>query len=148
MRLTCSGCVQPVLVRERQNKVDRVHDEDPNVRGGTEWPKIAQNLRSICSQAFPGAFLPQAQGVPVNPHVQRVQNMYMAKGGGESLRPSYGRPKLTLISRGKTNLKQCSKKLAGHNFDSRAKSSWEKNFNIYKNFLSGGFRSTIKIVAS
>ena len=47
---------------------------------GTEWPIIAQNLRSICFQAFLGAFLPQVQGVPVNPRVQRVQNMY-DKGG-------------------------------------------------------------------
>ena len=36
----------------------------------------------------------------VNPHVQRVQNMY-GKGGRESSRPSYGRPKLTLISKEK-----------------------------------------------
>ena len=48
--------------------------------GGGGWPTIAQNLRSICFQAFLGAFLPQVRGVPVNPHVQRVQNMY-GKGG-------------------------------------------------------------------
>ena len=41
---------------------------------------------------------------------------------------------------------RCWKKLAGRNFDRRAKSSWEKIFNIYKNFLSGGFRSKVKIV--
>ena len=34
----------------------------------------------------------------VNPHVQRIQNMY-GKGGREYLRPSYGQPKLTLVSR-------------------------------------------------
>ena len=47
-----------------------------SVWNGTEWPIIAQNLRSICFQAFLGAFLPQVQGVPVNPHAQGVQNMY------------------------------------------------------------------------
>ena len=36
----------------------------------------------------------------VIPHGQRVQNMY-GKGGRESLRPRYGLPKLTLISREK-----------------------------------------------
>ena len=56
---------------------------------GTEWPIIAQNLRSICFQAFLGAFLPQVQGVPVNPHAQGVQNMY-DKGGKESKAPGYG----------------------------------------------------------
>ena len=43
---------------------------------------------------------------------------------------------------------RCSKNLAGRNFDFRAKSSWEKIFNIYKNFLSGGFRSKVKIVTA
>ena len=33
-----------------------------------------------------------------NPHVQRFR-ICMAKGGRESARPSYGRPKLTLITR-------------------------------------------------
>ena len=47
----------------------------------------------------------------------------MAKGGREALRPNYGRPKLTLISEEKKHLMQCNKKLAGRNFDSRAKSS-------------------------
>ena len=41
--------------------------------------QIAQNLGSICFQAF----LSQLRGVPVNPHVKRVQNMY-GKGGVES----------------------------------------------------------------
>ena len=49
---------------------------------GTEWPIIAQNLRSICFQAFLGAFLLQVQGVPVNPYVQRVQNMNDKGGQG------------------------------------------------------------------
>ena len=71
----------------------------------------------------------------------------MAKGSRESARPSYGRPKLTLISRGKNKQKSCSKKYHGRNFDFRAKSLGEKVFNIYKNFLSGGFRSKVKIVA-
>ena len=45
---------------------------------------------------FPGIsgciFVPgyQVQGGPVNPHAQRVQNMY-GKGGRESKMPSYGR---------------------------------------------------------
>ena len=55
-----------------------------------EGPIIAQNLRSICFQAFLGAFLPQLQGVPVYPHVQGVQNVY-GKGGRESKMPGYGR---------------------------------------------------------
>ena len=37
--------------------------EPYSVWKGTEWPIIAQNLRSICFQAFLGAFLPQVQGV-------------------------------------------------------------------------------------
>ena len=72
----------------------------------------------------------------------------MAKRGRESARPSYGRPKLTLISREKNHLRRCYKKPPGRNFDFRAKSSWEKFFNIYKNFLSGGFRSKVKIVTA
>ena len=36
----------------------------------------------------------------------------MGKGGRESARPSYGRPKLTLISREKNHLRRCSKKLS------------------------------------
>ena len=35
-----------------------------------------------------------------NPHVQRFR-ICMVKGGRETARPSYGRPKWTLISRGK-----------------------------------------------
>ena len=48
----------------------------------------------------------------------------------------------------KNRLRRCSKKPPGRNFDFRAKSSWEKIFNIYKNFLSGGFRSKVKIVTA
>ena len=47
----------------------------------------------------------------------------------------------------KNHLRRCSKKPPGRNFDFRAKSSWEKFFNIYKNFLSGGFCSKVKITA-
>ena len=43
--------------------------EPSSVLKGTEWPIIAQNLISICFQAFLGAFLPQVRGVLVNPHV-------------------------------------------------------------------------------
>ena len=46
--------------------------EPSSVWKGTEWPIIAQNLRSICFQAFLGAFLLQVQGVPLNPHVHKV----------------------------------------------------------------------------
>lgn len=60
--------------------------EPSSVWKGIEWPIIAQNLRSVCFQAFLGAFLPQAQGVPVNPHVQRVQNMYDKGGAGSQKR--------------------------------------------------------------
>ena len=42
---------------------------------------------------------------------------------------------------------RCSEKLLGHNFDRRAKSSWEKIFKYVKNFLSGGFCSKVKIAA-
>ena len=42
------------------------------VRGGAELPTIAQNLKSICFQAFLGVFLPHVQGVHVNPHVKTV----------------------------------------------------------------------------
>ena len=54
--------------------------EPSSVWKGTEWPIIAQNLKSICFQAFLGAILTHVQGVPVKPHIQRVQNMY-GKGG-------------------------------------------------------------------
>ena len=39
-------------------------------------------LEKYFFQGFLGAFLPQVQGVPVNPHVQRVQNMYGKEGQG------------------------------------------------------------------
>ena len=48
----------------------------------------------------------------------------------------------------KNHLRRCSKNLVGHNFDFRAKSSREKIFIYVKNFLSGGFCSKVKIVAS
>ena len=59
-------------------------------RGGSEWPTIAQNLRSIWFQALLGAFLTQLRGFPVNPHVQRVQNIY-GKGRLGVKMPGYGR---------------------------------------------------------
>ena len=49
----------------------------------------------------------------VNPYFQRVENMY-GKGGRESTRPSYGRPKLTLILR-KKHLRRCWNSRYGHN---------------------------------
>ena len=50
----------------------------------------------------------------MNPHVQRVQKSeyVYSKGGRESLRLSYDRPKFTLISRGKIHLRWCYKKCA------------------------------------
>ena len=39
-----------------------------------------------------------------------------------------------------------TKNSPGHNFDLRAKSSWEDFLNIYKKILSGGFCSHVKIV--
>ena len=48
----------------------------------------------------------------------------------------------------KKYLRRCSKKLHGRNFDFRAKSSWEKTFNKYKNFLSRGFCFKVKIVTA
>ena len=72
----------------------------------------------------------------------------MAKGGRESAWSSHGGPKLTIIlRRRKGHLRRCSPKLAGRNFDLRAKSSWEDFVNIYKKILSGGFSFRIKIVA-
>ena len=56
--------------------------EPSSVWKATVWPIIAQNLISICFQAFLGAFLPQVQRVPVNPRVQRVQNMCDKEGQG------------------------------------------------------------------
>ena len=59
----------------------------------------------------------------------------MAKGGRGSARPTYGRPKLTLISREKKIAsRRCYKNLAGRNLDSRAKSSLEDFFNVHKKF--------------
>ena len=46
----------------------------------------------------------------------RAFRICMAKGGRESARPSYGRPKLTLISREKNHLLRCFAKPFGHNF--------------------------------
>ena len=85
----------------------------------------------------------------MNPHVQRVQKSeyVYSKGGRESLRLSYGRSKLTLISREKKFLRRCNENLAGRNFDFRAKSSRENFFMYIKKILSGGFCSSIKIVA-
>ena len=40
---------------------------------------------------------------------------------------------------------RCSKNLAGRNFDFRAKSSWEKIFNIYKNFSQEDFAIKSKL---
>ena len=69
----------------------------------------------------------------------------MAKGSRESLRSSYGCSKLTLISK---NSLGSVPKLAGHNFDLRAKSSREDVRNVHKKILSIGFCSKVKIVTS
>ena len=82
----------------------------------------------------------------VNPHVQTVQNMY-GKGGQRVCKAELLPPEVDPYFERKNRLGRCCKKLGGHNFDFRAKSSWEKIFNIYKNFLSGGFCSQVKITA-
>ena len=125
-------------------------DEVWYIKGGT-WSILMSRRFRICIAKGGRESLR-----PLNIHIlnatwwilmSRRFRICMAKGGRESARPSYGRPKLTLILREKNCLRRCSKKLGGHNFDFRAKSSWEKSFNIYKNFLSGGFRSKVKIAA-
>ena len=67
--------------------------------------------------------------------MSRRYRICKAKEGRESLRPSYGPSKLTLISREKNHHRRCYEKLLGHNFDRRAKSSGENFFNIYKKIL-------------
>ena len=67
----------------------------------------------------------------LNPHVQRVWKM-CGKGGIESLRPSYGRPKLTLISREKIDPRRCYEKPLSHNFRDEASKFNEQTFDIYK----------------
>ena len=50
-------------VSQQQSWSEDLRGNNSEVRGGgTEWPTIAQNLKSICFQAFLGAFLPQVQG--------------------------------------------------------------------------------------
>ena len=56
----------------------------------------------------------------------------MAKGDRESARPSYGRPKLTLISRERKYVQLCLPKLFGHNFNAWTKSFSEDFLNVYK----------------
>ena len=53
-----------------------------------------------------------------------------------------------LILREKITERSVTKMLGGHNFDFRAKSSWEDFFNIYKKILSRGFCSKVKIVTA
>ena len=48
--------------------------------GGDRMTHNCSKVEKYLFQAFLGAFLPHVQGVPVNPHVQRVQNMN-GKGG-------------------------------------------------------------------
>jgi len=57
-----------------------------------------------------------------------------AKGGRESLRPSYGLLKLTLISREKNHLRRCDERLLGHNF-ALAFKWWPHNFRYTALFL-------------
>ena len=72
---------------------------------------------------------------------------YVWQRGVESLQGQVTAARSWPLFREKKNhLRRCYKKLGGHNSDFGAKSSWEKIFNIYKNFLSGGFRSKVKIV--
>ena len=62
----------------------------------------------------------------VNPYVQRVQNMY-DKGGRGTLRPSYGRPKVTLVSRFVATKLWRYKKLTHFHFSSETNRPWESN---------------------
>ena len=60
---------------------------------------------------------------------------YIWQKGVESLQgrvTSYGRPKLTLISNEKKYVQLCLPKSFGHNFNARAKSSWEDILKAYK----------------
>ena len=66
----------------------------------------------------------------------------MAKGGKEALRPSYGRSKLTLISREKKYLRRCYEESLGHNFNARG----EDVRNIYEKFSQGHFALALKLV--
>ena len=58
--------------------------------GGAEWPTIAQNLKSICFQAFLGAFLPQVQGSWWILCPEGSEFVWQ-KGCRESKMPDYGR---------------------------------------------------------
>ena len=71
----------------------------------------------------------------------------MAKGGRESARPSYGRPKLTLILSQKKNLKRCWKKPYGHNFHISALKLNQRYFDIYEISLIQFQGWNLKIVA-
>ena len=76
--------------------------EPSSVWKETEWPIIAQNLKSICFQAFLGAFLPQVQGSwwILGPE---GSEFVWQKGCRESKMPDHGR---LLISHTQTLL-QC-----------------------------------------
>ena len=71
----------------------------------------------------------------------------MAKGGRESARPSYGRPKWILISSQKKNLKRCFAKPFGHNFHISALKLNQRYFDIYEIPLIQGQGWILKIVA-
>ena len=60
----------------------------------------------------------------------------MSKGGRESPRPSYGRPKLTLISREKKHLRRCNICSYGHDFQNSAQPLNQRYFDMYEIPLS------------
>ena len=66
--------------------------------------------REILRKKFIGIYMVYFGWYLVNPHAQRVQNMYGKRGRGY-LRPSYKRPMLTLISRFVAIELLCHKKL-------------------------------------
>ena len=70
----------------------------------------------------------------------------MAKGGRESLRPSYGRPKLTLILRGKKPKKGVPKSLQAAILTLEQNPPERKFFYMFS-FSLRGFGSKVKIEA-
>ena len=103
-------------------------------------------LHQSSSASFVNVHL-QSTMLPLKCHFRSSE--YVWQRGVESLQGRIMAARSWPLFREKKNhLRRCSKNLGGHNFDFRAKSSWEKIFNIYKNFLSGGFRSKVKIVTA
>ena len=80
--------------------------------------------------------------------MSRQFRICMAKGGSESARPSYSRPKLTLNSRRKKITLGSVGKILEATILTLEQNPPKRNFfNIYNNFLSRGFCSNMKIAA-